>query len=69
MSLAIDEIYRSAANGNCSTPSQQAHVMLNAVGKMLALENLKLRAGIVAEKRGVGPEFFLGVGERNRNGA
>lgn len=64
MVLAIDEIYRTAASGRSTTPAKQANTMLSAIGKMLALENLRLRAGQYADKRGGGngQTFFLGAG-------
>jgi hypothetical protein len=61
MGVAIDEIYRKAASGEAVAPSLQANTMLNAVGKMLALENLKLRAGHLARTTndGIKERFFL----------
>ena len=55
---AISEIYAKIASGKIElAPSTQASLMLNAIGKRLALENLKVRVGIrsVPNRNG----FFL----------
>jgi hypothetical protein len=57
MTLAINEVYCKAASGEGVSPSQQAHTMLNAIGKMLCLEGLKLRAGVTKSKM-QGRNFF-----------
>lgn len=64
MAVAIDEIYRRAGSGDGVSLSQQANVMLNAVGKMLALENLKMRAGHYAKTNGSTERFFLESGSQ-----
>lgn len=50
MTFAINEVYCKAASGEGVAPSQQAGTMLNAIGKMLCLEGLKLRAGVTKSK-------------------
>jgi hypothetical protein len=57
MGEAIDEVYRKAASGYGVSPSTQAHTMLNAIGKMLSLEGLKLKAGVTKSKM-QGRNFF-----------
>jgi hypothetical protein len=57
MAFAIDEVYRKAASGDGVSPSTQAHTMLNAIGKMLSLEGLKLKAGITKTEM-QGRNFF-----------
>lgn len=63
MAIAIDEIYRKAGGGEGVSVSQQASVMLNAIGKMLCLEGLKLRAGQVSKSNGSTERFFLEAGQ------
>lgn len=65
MAIGIDEIYRNAAGGGGVSPSTQANVMLNAIGKMLTLEALKLRAGQLAKANGASVRFFLGDGQES----
>lgn len=58
MTFAINEVYCAAASGEGVSPNQQAHTMLNAIGKMLSLEGLKLKAG-VTKSRVNKRNFFL----------
>jgi len=44
VSRAISEIYAVVASGQANT--DQAKILLSAVGKKIALENLKVRAGL-----------------------
>lgn len=62
MALAIDEIYRTSATGKGVAPSSQAKIMLSAIGKMLSLENLKMRAGYYKRDSNEG-QFFLEGGD------